>query len=330
MGGLLIGRTATEHYFSTRRLARQVRQWSDAIAFDAVLAFSSGMAPLALKTPAKRHVLDLVDLDSRKWAEAARTAGAPKRWVYRIEGDRLARREVRWIETFDASVVCTPREADLLGEASCRARVHVIATGASTDVAPEQSADDAVEASMGLPEAPVVGFLGAMDYGPNIEGVHWFAESIWPRIRRYRPDARWWIVGRSPHRSVRSLADGQYVQVTGTVPQVEPYLRQMRVHVAPLRLARGVQTKVLTAMGQGRPCVVTSCVAEGLGADAGHELLVADGEEDFAAAVTDLLTDRTRAEAIGRAGREFVRRAFAPTEGLARLERLLLADGSTL
>lgn len=329
-GGVLAGRTATEHYFASRRLTQCVRRWAREIRFDAVLAFSSGIAPLALKVPTKRHVLDLVDLDSRKWAEAARTARWPMQWVYRVEANRLARREVEWIEQFDASVVCTQREADALRGAACRSRLHVIATGASLDVEPDRAEQHGTGPQDALPETPVVGFLGAMDYAPNVEGVRWFAKSIWPRIRRHRPDARWWIVGRSPDRSVRSLADGGDIRVTGTVPEIEPYLRGMRVHVAPLKLARGVQTKVLTAMGAARPCVVTSCVAEGLGAAAGRELLVADGEEDFAAAVTDLLADRCRAEAIGRAGRDFVRRAFAPAEGLERLERLLQSDGSML
>ncbi len=325
--GLMAGRTATEAYFASRPLRDRVLDWSGRVGFDAVLAFSSGVAPLALEIPAGRRVLDFVDLDSRKWAESAPRAAWPMNWVYREEGERLGRREREWMSAFDACVVCNQREADLVTEDVLRPKLHVIETGASLELGPARGIagrDEPVQ----LPAKAVVGFLGAMDYPPNIEGVYWFAESIWPLIRRRRPDAEWWIVGRSPTRAVKDLEDGTSIRVTGSVPAVEPYLQKMRVFVAPLRLARGVQTKVLTAMAAGRPCVVTPCVLEGIGAEAGHEVLVAEEPADFARAVGSLLDDRARAEAIGRAGRSFVRRRYRPAQGLASLERLLLPQAA--
>ena len=110
------------------------------------------------------------------------------------------------------------------------------------------------------------------------------------------------------------------------MPTVEPYLAKMRISVAPLRLARGVQTQVLTAMAAGRPCVVTPCVAAGVGAETEREILVADSPAAFASAVGDLLTDKARAERIGLAGRRFVNRRFRPADGLARLEQCLIND----
>ena len=335
MANLCRGGTATEAYFASRRLSRQVRRWSRQVRFDAVLAFSSGMAPLALEVPAPRHVCDFVDLDSRKWAESARHTRWPMSWIYRTEAVRLARREKEWISAFDANVLCNQREADLVSDGSLRDRVHVIETGASLEVEPEQDGSAAINgdaprepgsAGVSLPAEPVVGFLGAMDYPPNVAGACWFAETIWPRVLQGHPDARWWIVGRSPTRAVRDLDDGRCVRVSGTVPAVEPYLAKMRISVAPLRLARGVQTKVLTAMAAGRPCVVTPCVAAGVGADAGREILVAESPEAFASAVGDLLTTRARAEEIGLAGRRFVSRRFRPANALARLEQWLVND----
>lgn len=321
MAGLMSGGTATEAYFASRRLRDRVREWSQRVRFDAVLAFSSGVAPLALEVPASRRVLDFVDLDSRKWTESATRASWPMKWVYHREGERLGRREREWMSAFDACVVCTQREADLIADAALRQKLHVIETGASLNVESPGGigADDAPR----LPAKPVVGFLGAMDYPPNIEGVCWFAEQIWPLIRARRPETEWWVVGRSPTRAVMALDDGRGVRVTGTVPAVEPYLAGMRVSVAPLRLARGVQTKVLTAMAAGRPCVVTPCVADGIGARDGHELRVAASPVEFAEAVTELLDDRRRAEAIGRAGQEFVHRRYQPSKGLTSIEKLL-------
>ncbi len=313
----LTGRTATEGYFSSPHLTRTVTDWAETVAFDAVLASSSSMAPLALRVPAARRVLDLVDLDSRKWAALGEECRSPMGWVYRTEAVRLERCERDWIKRFDASILVNAREADLLGSSALRNRVHVIETGAGIELP--------AGADTELPDEPVVGLIGAMDYAPNIEAATWFAESMWPRIRQCRPDARWLIVGRSPARRVQRLHDGEAIHVTGTVPAVEPYLRQMRVSIAPLRLARGVQTKVLAAMAAGRPCVVTSCVAEGVGARAGEELLVGDEPAAFANAVIDLLNDRARAGRIGAAGRAFVDAHYRADAALERIERLLTA-----
>jgi sugar transferase (PEP-CTERM/EpsH1 system associated) len=321
VAGLISGGTATETYFASRHLHDRVMEWSRRIRFDAVLAFSSGIAPLALEVPASRRILDFVDLDSRKWTESAAQASWPMRWVYRQEGARLGRREREWMSAFDACVVCTQREADLVVDDMLQRKLHVIETGASLEV--ESPGNSGADYTDRLPAEPIVSFLGAMDYPPNIEGAYWFADSIWPLIRQRRPDAEWWIVGRSPTRAVRELENGCDIRVTGTVPAVEPYLRKARVSIAPLRLARGVQTKVLTAMGTGRPCVVTSCVADGIGARNGHELLVADEPAGFSETVAMLLDDRRRAEAVGRAGREFVQRRYQPSKSLASLEQLL-------
>lgn len=328
MVGLAGGGTATEAYFASRRLRRTVLRWTCEVSFDAVLAFSSSMAPLALQVPARRRVLDFVDLDSRKWAESVNGASWPMKWVYRTEARRLARREREWMTGFDASVLCTPREAELVSDPVLRQGLHVIETGAAAGIPIAETGPSERQgwSAAILPSEPIVGFVGAMDYGPNIDGVRWFAERIWPLVLEKRPDARFLIVGRSPVKAVRDLADGTRVEVTGAVPAVEPYLRRMRVMVAPLRLARGLQTKVLTAMTAGRPCVATPCVAEGIGAQAGQDLLVAESPAAFAAAVTEVLSDEARAAAIGRAGRRFVIHRYRTDDALARLEQLLVAE----
>ncbi len=321
---LLTGGTATEGYFASRALRQQVLAWSREVRFDAVLVYSSSMAPLALEVPAGRRVLDLVDLDSHKWREMADQGRWPMSWIYRTEARRLGQRELEWMNAFDASVLCTGREVELLGDEPCREKVHVIATGAAFEIDPQRRQElDERWASLPLPAEPRVGFLGAMDYPPNADGVCWFAEAMWPEVLRRCPEARWTIVGRSPTRAVRELDDGDRIEVTGTVPAVEPYVEAMRVNVAPLRLARGVQTKVLMAMDMGRPCVVTSCVAAGIGAEAGREILVADSPAEFVEAVVALLRDADLAASIGSAGRQFVKRRWDPVPGLMRLESLL-------
>ncbi len=318
---LACGRTATEGYFASRRLQARVMEWAREIRFDAVLAFSSGMAPLALRVPADRHVLDMDDLDSRKWAESAEASRWPGRWLYATEARRLADREREWIHAFDATVLINQREAALLPDDSLRRRTHILEGVTLPEF--EFQPHLAGEREWTLPEDPIVGFLGAMDYGPNIDAACWFYQKIWPLVQGRRSDAQWWIVGRSPSRTIRRLDDGRAVRVTGTVPAVEPYLHRMRVNIAPLRLARGVQIKVLTAMAQGVPCVVTPCVAEGIDGRNGEDYLVASSEAEFARAVLSLLNDRSWAEAVGRSGAEWVARRFQPGPGLRLMEQLL-------
>jgi polysaccharide biosynthesis protein PslH len=328
LAGLLAGGTATESYFASAALARRVTRWSLEVGFDAVMAFSSSMAPLALRVPAARRVLDLDDLDSRKWAESADGARWPMRWVYRTEAKRLARREQSWLADFDASVLISEREAALVDDEALRRRIHVIGPSTPAHVMASRLDFDPCLPCTPLPANAIVSFIGAMNYGPNIDGAAWFGESIWPKVAAGRPDASWWLVGRSPSRVVRRLADGGRIRVTGTVPTIEPYLEQTRVAVAPLRVARGVQMKVLMAMTAGRPCVVTSAVAEGLGARPGRDLLAADSPADFAEAVLSLLNDDARARAVAAAGREFVVHQVRPQESLSRLEELLHCDAA--
>lgn len=328
VAGMCAGATATESYFASRALQKAIGAWSREISFDAVFAFSSGVAPQALRVPARRRVLCMDDLDSRKWHELSTTAGWPGKLVYGTEARRLARREMEWLCRFDATIMVARREADLVSDPELRRKVHVIppilpgmptCDGSQADAAPADAAPGFLPVRA---TGPVIGFIGAMDYPPNVDAACWLAREIWPRVLHGRPDARLMLVGRSPGSDVRHLGTDDSIVVTGTVPDVNGYLSAMRVHVAPLRVSRGVQIKVVAAMAAGRPCVVTSRVAEGLSARAGRDLLVADSPAAFAAAVLDLLNKPDKAEAIGRAGQAFVRQ-FNPEKAIARVERLL-------
>lgn len=320
IAGLCLGATASESYFHSRRLETIVTRWGQQHAFDAVLAFSSSMAPLALKVPAQRRVLDMDDLDSAKWLESAHQGRRLMRPIYAIEGRRLAACEKKWLATFDASLFINQKEADLVTDPQLQQRVHLF-EGISS---PGMTGDDAQgERKWQLPDEPLVGFLGAMDYGPNIDAACWFYQEIWPLLQQHNPSAHWWVIGRSPGKAIRRLDNGRNLRVTGTVPEVEPYLARLRVHVAPLRLARGMQIKVLTAMAAGVPSVVTPCVARGLNGQDGRHYVVAESPAEFAMKIDRLLKDRPYAEAIAAAGRAFARTRYAPEQGLQLVEQLL-------
>jgi glycosyltransferase involved in cell wall biosynthesis len=164
-----------------------------------------------------------------------------------------------------------------------------------------------------------------MDYWPNVDAVTWFARDILPGLRQRWPQLRFYIVGRSPDAAVQALAreSGEAVVVTGTVPDVRPYLQYADVVVAPLRLARGIQNKILEAMAMGRPVVASSACASALNAQVGSELVAAEHADDYAKAIVDLLMNREQAARIGAAGRSCVLQRYSWSAHLAGVDRYL-------
>ena len=146
-------------------------------------------------------------------------------------------------------------------------------------------------------------FTGTMDYKPNIDAVGWFVADIFPVIRRALPDAQFHIVGANPAPDVQRLSRVDGVHVSGRVADVRPYIAHATAAVAPMRIARGIQNKVLEAMAMARPIVVTSQALEGITAVHGVEVLLADKAADFAAYCVRLATTGTE---IGAAARQHV------------------------
>ena len=250
---------------------------------DVVLAYCSGMARFALQPPLSQFplVLDLVDVDSEKWLALAATASWPKRWLYARESRYLARFEREAATKADATLVVNERESQVVQRIAPLASVHVVPVG--IDLAD-------VQARSAPTEEPRVVFCGVMNYGPNVEGVRWFANQVWPIIRASRPDARFVVVGSSPAATIRRLASADRgIEVTGTVADVRGYLRDAAVAVAPLMIARGVQTKVLEAVAAGLPVVVTSQVLGGLPQQIHAACRVADSPHAFAQQTLSLL-----------------------------------------
>ena len=310
--------TLTEGYWHNRRMRQVVARWSQQVGFDAVVVFSSGMASYGLACPAPRRVIDFCDWDSRKWTDYAAWARWPKSRLFAVEGRRLARREADWIKAYDASVIITEAEAAELDDPALRGRVAVIGNGVELHpYAPP-------------PEARRVGFLGAMDYPPNIDAVCWFADRVWPAVRRQVPQATFQIVGRNPSDRVLALGRRPGIEVTGEVPNTGPYLDGFSVSVAPLRIARGLQNKVLEAMAAGRPVVLTSAAAAGIEARDDRDYLIADDADRTASAVTSLLRDPQRSTAVGRSARALVQEHFNWDHEMAKLEALLEEKGDIL
>ena len=297
--GLLRGGTVTESYYDHAGMTEEIRRLAGAVTFDAVVAFSSSMGRYALQVPGPRRILDLCDLDSEKWLAYAQQSPWPARLLYRAEGKRLGALERRFLGQFDATILITESEADAIDRPARLDRLHIVGNGVPLPEIGESSAPP-------CGEGPVVGFVGQMDYRPNVDAVCWFVREIWPTIRRGYPQARFRIVGRRPIRAVHRLQRHPGVEVTGAVHDVLKEVLRFDVSVAPIRLARGLQNKVLEAMAAARAVVLTPQAAEGIAAHSGLHFFVADDPTNFAGCVMRLLGDEALRGQVGRRARQFV------------------------
>ena len=170
-------------------------------------------------------------------------------------------------------------------------------------------------------------FTGKMDFRPNVDGVLWFCDEVWPLVRERMPDAQFFVVGKDPHPRLRRLYGLPGVTVTGWVEQILPYFAAASVYVVPLRVGGGTRLKVLEAMAMGLPMVSTALGAEGLGAESGGQLMLADDPDQFAAAVIALLEDEGTAKRLGADAQHFVRQRYGWPAIVPRLEALYASLG---
>lgn len=318
--GLATGEALTEVYYRSASLVRWVAQTVTRESIDATVVFSSSMAQYAQSHPAVPMLVDFVDVDSAKWADYAPQHRWPMSWLYAREGRLLLACERRVAAQARRSFFATEKEAALFRSLAPEAANGVEGMDNGVDAAYfSPAADRASPFAAG--ETPLV-FTGAMDYWPNVDAVTWFANEVLPRLREVHPQLRLHIVGRSPTAAVRALASDAVV-VTGTVPDVRPYLQHAAVVVAPLRLARGIQNKILEAMAMGRPVVAAETCVSAMRVVPGQDVLSAGDADDHVRQVLALLAEPARAAAIGAAGRRCVVEAYSWAAHLQTLEHHL-------
>jgi polysaccharide biosynthesis protein PslH len=288
-----------------------------------IFAFSGQMAQFVPDPTPCRFVMDFVDTDSAKFAEYADKSGWPASWLYRREARLLAAFEQKVAARADTSLFVSDAEAALFRRQS-PVGAEIRAIGNGIDIAfydPGARIGPLEEGQRG--GGPLIVFTGQMDYRPNVEAVTAFAHDVMPLVRQGRGDVRFAIVGRNPSAQVRSLGRLPGVAVTGAVDDVRSWLAAADVVVAPLGIARGVQNKVLEAMAMARPVVASRAAFEGIDAEPGRDLLVAEGAQSQAQAVLSLLADRDRAVALGAAARKCIENRYRWRQRLAGLEELL-------
>jgi sugar transferase (PEP-CTERM/EpsH1 system associated) len=290
-----------------------------------VVALCSSMARFALRPPldALPLILDLIDVDSEKWRQMGASTRAPLGWIYRREARVLGPFESIAARRAAATLVVNDRERTVLETIAPGAPVHVVPNGI-----------DAVRFTppVSPPAEARVVFCGVMDYAPNVDGVLWFVKHVWPRVRDAHAHATLTLVGARPTPAIRALSSDPSIEVTGTVPDVRPYLWGSAVSIAPLLIARGVQNKVLEALAAGLPCVVSAPVFEGVPQAARPGCVEGNTPAAFAGSVIRLLSMRPdeRRRIAGQVNLSELswREAFAPLGPL--LQAVARRPGATL
>jgi len=295
----LRGRTISEGVFRSPALVQVLRDWARETPFNVSLASASSLIPYLRLNELRQvpAVVDLIDVDSQKWFDYAAVDGGLRALLYRSEGRRLRALEQALPSWARAATVVSEPEADLFQQFCSWDGIHAVTNGVDLDYF----------RSLGpVPAENGCVFVGALDYRPNVDAACWFGKEVWPLIRRRHPGACLRLVGRQPVPEVSRLANVPGIEVVGQVPDVRPYVAAAAVAVVPLRIARGLQNKVLEAMAMGKPVVASPQALAALRDKPDLPALSATEPREWVEQVTRLLDNKSLRQELGTAGRRYV------------------------
>ena len=271
--------------------SRALQRWVDAVLartkMDVLYIYSVAMAPYVLALDHQCKILDAQDIDSEKWAEYGRAAAYPMKFVWLREARTLLAYERAAAAACAWSFFVSEPEALRFRELAPESAGKIVALECGVDL--QRFTPDAVYGwPFGEGHANLV-FTGNMDYWPNADAAMWFAREVMPLLLREEPGIVFWVVGANPGPDVTALAALPGVHVTGRVTDTRPYVAHAAACVCPLRIARGIQNKVLEGMAMARPVVASPAAFEGVRAVAGQDLLVAADPEAWVRLVGEVL-----------------------------------------
>lgn len=340
---LVSGAPVTNEYYRSEKLTQWVKGVVDKLGSVTVFCISTPMAQFLADIAAKVNyaVMDYVDVDSEKWTQLASEASWPLRWLFRREAKLLSSYENGIAAEFDKLLFVSEKESEtfLLNN-----RIKEKSVGYLDKVRPKIDVlSNGVDAEFFNPDIGFYGvypqdkqiivFTGVMNYRPNEDAVIWFAEECFDSIKKACPDAVFYIVGARPSKSVLNLAKlDARIKVTGTVPDIRPYLSQAHVVVAPLRLGRGIQNKVLEALAMEKPLVASENALAGIDLRGNLENIMATGKQEFSQKVINIL-DKSQNSALlkseatlGFSGRSYVIEFFSWNDRFQQMERMFKRD----
>lgn len=305
---LLSGQSISQGYFYQKKIQKTFNNWTCSKQYDALICFSSPMAEYVFKAEksinnlAMNLIMDFCDLDSDKWNQYAQKKSFPLNMLYKKEAYRLLQFEKKINKKFNKSVFVSEREAQLFVEYYPGANgIQVISNGVDYQYFDQ----DKTDISQPFP-SPMLVFSGAMDYYANIDGVTWFAKKILPEIKIVFPEIKFYIVGSNPDPSVKILEEDRSIIVTGFVKDIREYYKAADLCVIPLRIARGVQNKVLEGMAMGKAIISTSHAVQGIKIDAQPVLEIEDDPKNFAQKIISFLENKNKIKELGNNATNFV------------------------
>jgi sugar transferase (PEP-CTERM/EpsH1 system associated) len=301
-------------YFYSPAIARRVRELLASDRFDLIFVHCSSVAQYVEQVTGVPKILDFGDMDSQKWREYVRYKPFPLSLGYRLEAAKLERAEKRLTRRFDLCTATTRAEWQTL---------ESYGTGVASDWFPNGVDSDHFAPTDEPYDPDTIAFVGRMDYYPNQECMFDFCARILPPLQSKRPGLKLLIVGADPSPAVRRLAALPGVTVTGSVADVRPYLRRAALMVAPLRIARGTQNKILEAMAMGVPVVASRVAAGGVDASAPEHFLAASTVEEYEVALLRIVEDPAERQRLSIAGRERMLSHHAWERSMQRLDGII-------
>jgi hypothetical protein len=301
-------------YFYSPRLARRIAEEVRGGGYDLIFVHCSSVAPYVNRLPAPLKVLDFGDMDSQKWREYARYRPFPMSLVYGLEAFKLEQTERLLAAQFDLCTCTTAAELQSL---------RALTTASPSDWFPNGVDAESFRPAQDAYDPDLVAFVGRMDYFPNQQAVLGFCRDTLPRLRAKRPGLRFQIVGADPPAHIRALQELPGVEVTGSVPDVRPFVTRAALTVAPLAIARGTQNKILESMAMGVPVVCSAQAAGGVDAVPGEHLLTADTSDEYVTAILSLLESPARRSELAAAARARVLSHHSWPSSMRRLEEML-------
>ena len=319
--GLLSGKALSVEFYDHPEIWNWLRREVVQNPPDAVFVYSSPMAQyLSVVDDTACRVIDFVDVDSEKWRAYAAAKPWPTKLIYQLEAERLGRFERSWVKSSTHCVLVSKAEAQLFNSLLDVPSKNVSYVDNGVDL--DYFSPDAHLLNPFPRDRNIIVFTGAMDYWANVDAVTWFAREIFPQVRATLSASEFWIVGSRPTQSTQRLGAIEGVTVTGRVDDIRPYLQHAGIAVAPMRIARGVQNKVLEAMAMAKPVIGTTAAFEGLHLPEAYGAVTSDGVPEFARLCVEALSESSISH-FGASGREYVERHHSWARSTEKLLSLL-------
>lgn len=319
------------YYFYSPQLQHFVDACLNQQDIDVIFCYSSVMAEYVFRSKAYgriqigkiKLIIDFVDLDSDKWKQYASYSLFPLKNLFYQEYKRLSSYELKILDIFDKIVFAAEREVKVLEKSyNISDKISIVPNGVDFSFfnsEPKRMRNESDCKRSGY----ILLFTGVMDYYANIDGVYWFCEEVLPIIKRAFPGIIFKIVGKNPTRKIKKLGQIKDVLVTGYVSDIRKYYWESDICVMPLRIARGIQNKVLEAMSTGNAVVATSNASDGIQCQHNRDIIVVDSSTDFANAVISLLEDDTKRKDLGKQATKSIQKNYSWGTHLQSLTRVL-------